>query len=112
MGLLNVLFPIFFILIFTIVIGGTLYTLIKSLANKTKPSLLLLVKVVAKRTSRRQGENNLGNNYYVTFEQRDGSRIEYYMSGEEYGLIAEGDFGELKVQGDRFVEFSRIIEED
>jgi hypothetical protein len=31
--------------------------------------------------------------YYLTFEFTDGSREEFGVTGEEYGLLAEGDRG-------------------
>ncbi len=65
-------------------------------------------KVVTKRTF------NLGRSmteYYISFEfAADGSRKEYQVSGETFGLIAEGDKGTLSNQGEKFISFERIIE--
>ena len=33
--------------------------------------------------------------------------MELEMSGEQYGLIAEGDQGQLTFQGTRFISFER-----
>ena len=46
--------------------------------------------------------------YYVTFEFESKDRTEFRVNGKEYGMIAEGDYGKLKFQGTRFLEFNRI----
>lgn len=45
--------------------------------------------------------------YYVTFHKRDGNRVEMQVSGEDYGLAAEGDEGILVWQGDEYIVFKR-----
>ncbi len=46
--------------------------------------------------------------YYVTFHKRDGNRVEMEVSGEDYGLAAEGDEGILVYsKGDEFIVFKR-----
>ena len=45
--------------------------------------------------------------YYVTFEVESGDRLEYQVSGEEYGLLVEGDQGKLTFQGTRYKGFVR-----
>lgn len=47
--------------------------------------------------------------YYTTFETEAGERIELALSGKEYGLIVEGDEGELIYQGEWFKQFKRSI---
>ncbi len=50
-------------------------------------------------------------NYYVTFEILENrNRIEFEVSAEVYGMLAEGDKGELSVQGEKFISFVRIID--
>ncbi len=44
--------------------------------------------------------------HYITFEfEKDKKRTEFMISGETYGLIAEGDIGQLSYQGDKYIEF-------
>ena len=43
-----------------------------------------------------------------TFEFESKDRTEFRVNGKEYGMIAEGDYGKLKFQGTRFLEFNRI----
>ena len=45
--------------------------------------------------------------YYDTFEVESGSRMELAVSGEEYGMLAEGDRGRLTFQGTRYKGFER-----
>lgn len=45
--------------------------------------------------------------YFLTFQKRDGNRVELCVPGEDYGLAAEGDEGILAWQGDKFVVFKR-----
>ena len=45
--------------------------------------------------------------YYVTFEVESGDRMEFSVSGKEYGLLAEGDMGKLTFQGTRYLSFVR-----
>lgn len=45
--------------------------------------------------------------YFLTFQKRDGNRVELRVPGEDYGLAAEGDEGILVWQGDEFVVFKR-----
>ena len=45
--------------------------------------------------------------YYVTFQVVSGDRMEFSVSGSEYGILVEGDYGKLSFQGTRFLEFKR-----
>ena len=47
--------------------------------------------------------------YFATFQVASGDRMELQMPGQEYGLIIEGDFGDLTFQGTRFLSFSRKV---
>ena len=45
--------------------------------------------------------------YYVTFQTERGDRMEFQVSGTEYGMFAEGDTGRLTFQGTRYLAFER-----
>ena len=45
--------------------------------------------------------------YYATFEVESGDRMEFHLSGSEYGMLAEGDMGKLRFQGTRYLGFER-----
>lgn len=49
--------------------------------------------------------------YYVTFQVESGDRMEFAVSGMEYGLLAEGDTGDLTFQGTRYLNFQRATRE-
>ena len=45
--------------------------------------------------------------YSVTFELDSGDRMEFSMSGSDYGMLIEGDVGTLNFQGTRYLGFER-----
>jgi hypothetical protein len=104
--------PIFIGTIFVIVISVILFTFIKSVTqwnkNNHSPKLNVNAKVVAKRTSvHGGGEHRAYTDYFVTFEVESGDRIEFKVSDTEYGMLVEGDNGELAFQGTRYLSFTR-----
>lgn len=51
--------------------------------------------------------HSTSTSYYVTFEVESGDRMELHVSGSEYGMLAEGDYGQLTFQGTRYLDFVR-----
>ena len=45
--------------------------------------------------------------YYATFQVESGDRMEFSVTGIEYGMLAEGDTGKLSFQGTRYLSFER-----
>ena len=45
--------------------------------------------------------------YYVTFQFASSDRMEFQVEGSEYGMLVEGDEGELTFQGTRYLGFER-----
>jgi hypothetical protein len=74
--------------------------------NDAQPLDMHPARVVAKRLNA-SGHDHVSTWYYLTFEFQTGERREYCVSGEEYGLIAEGDQGLLTSQGTRYHQFLR-----
>ena len=116
------LFPIMFFLVFAMVFGTFLMTAIQGISrwnkNNNSPRLTVEATVVAKRgnTTRHHHHGANGhmhhtynNTYYATFQFASGDRIELQMAGHEFGLIIEGDKGNLTFQGTRFLGFERIF---
>lgn len=107
-------FPIVFVIIFCIVVGFILFTFIKGAAewgkNNNSPRITVAAHVKTKRTntSGGSGEMSASTSYYVTFEYESGDRQEFKTTGEQYGMLAEGDLGKLSFQGTRFLEFERL----
>jgi 2-phospho-L-lactate transferase/gluconeogenesis factor (CofD/UPF0052 family) len=77
-------------------------------ANDASPILEKPSKVVGKRT-RVSGMENTSTRYYATFEDTNGVRSEFWVSGSEFGQLADGDRGVLRHQGTRFLAFTREI---
>ena len=120
-GVFEFIFPIFFVLIFTIVIGTFIVTAVRGISqwnkNNNSPRLTVSAKVVSKRSdmsvhrhhhSNGHSHRSTSTYYYVTFEVESGDRMELQMSGTEYGLLVEGDSGKLTFQGTRYLGFERI----
>ncbi len=43
----------------------------------------------------------------MTFQVESGDRMEFSVTGSEYGMLAEGDTGKLSFQGTRYLSFER-----
>lgn len=112
--------PILFTLVFVVILGIILFRLVSGMgqwhSNNQKAVLTVQAKVVTKRTEvHRHTTNNNGGlvtsnstTYFVTFEVQSGDRMELRVHGRDYGLMAEGDVGELSFQGTRFLGFRRF----
>lgn len=55
-----------------------------------------------------QNTSSSSTTYYVTFEAEKNNRMEFRVSGKEFGMLAEGDQGKLTYQGSRYHFFERI----
>lgn len=84
--------------------------------NNESPVLTVVAHIVAKRTAVQHYNNNTQpgvvhdntcTSYYVTFEVESGDRMEFHIKSTEYGLLAEGDRGQLTFQGTRYLGFER-----
>jgi hypothetical protein len=77
--------------------------------NNASPVESVPAKVVAKRTDTSGGMNGrrVWTEYYVTFELEDGQRKEFWVDGEDFGVLVEGDRGTLTYQGTRYKGFQR-----
>jgi Protein of unknown function (DUF2500) len=53
------------------------------------------------------GESGARTAYFATFETPTGDRCELALPAHEFGLIADGDTGQLTYQGTRFKGFAR-----
>ncbi len=117
MSIIFSIFPILFSLVFMLVFGIIVYTIFRSIKQERKnnhsPRLTVEAKVVAKRTNfHRSSDSNhsMGHGhttYFVTFQVQSGDRMELQVQGHEYGLLVEGDMGDLSFQGSRYLGFQR-----
>ncbi len=112
--------PIFIIIIFVIVFGILVFRTAGGVSrwntNNNSPILTVHAKVVSKRSElsyRHNGNVNMHSrsytHYFVTFEDENNHRIELPLKGEEYGVLMEGDSGNLTFQGTRYKGFERSI---
>jgi len=77
--------------------------------NRTLPLLSREARIVGRRQDVSGGsETSTTTFYYLTFEFTNGSREEFRVTGEEYGLLAEGDRGMLQSQGTWYKGFNRL----
>lgn len=87
--------------------------------NNDSPRLTVPATLVSRRTSvtHHHHHNASGahhvhpvTHYYVTFEVESGDRMEFSVSGREYGVLTEGDRGQLSFQGTRYLGFERMVD--
>ena len=101
------------LLVFALVLGSIIVTLIRGVGewnkNNQSPKLTVPATVVAKRSDVHRGIETMHTftSYYVTFQVESGDRMEFEVSDMEYGMLAEGDSGELTFQGTRYLNFQR-----
>ena len=110
------LFDVMFYLIFLLILGMIIFMIVQGLRtwnkNNHSPRLTVEATVVAKRTDvthHHNGDNMATHStwYYVTFQVESGDRMEFSVTGTEYGMLAEGDIGKLSFQGTRYLSFER-----
>ena len=117
-GLFELIFPLMFLLVFGIIIFVMISNLRQWNKNNHSPRLTVDAAVVTKRTSvsyhHHSGAGGVGHttrstSYYATFQVESGDRMELSLTGQEYGLLAEGDRGKLTFQGTRYLGFERTL---
>ena len=114
------LFQIMFTLTFVLVISMFVVTAVRGIRewnnNNHSPRLTVPATVVAKRTNVSRHHHGGANghhhhttstSYYVTFQVESGDRMELHVAGTEYGMLIEGDSGNLSFQGTRYLGFER-----
>lgn len=105
----RVIFPLMFCLVFGIILFTYVSNIKRWNKNNRSPRLTVRTKVVAKRYEvRGRYDSNSFNSYFVTFEFESGDRLELSLNGVDFGMLAEGDSGNLTFQGTRYIDFERI----
>ncbi|MBQ8201819.1 MAG: DUF2500 domain-containing protein [Clostridia bacterium] len=112
-------FPVIFSIMFVIILGVFVVTALSGVrqwhTNNNSPRLTVHAAVVAKRTqvghhhhgTHEHRHSHTYTHYFVTFEVESGDRMEFEVSGQESGLLVEGDRGTLTFQGTRYQGFAR-----
>ena len=112
-GMTFSIMQVIMLLVFVLVLGSIIVTLIRGVGewnkNNQSPKLTVPATVVAKRSDVHRGIETMHTftSYYVTFQVESGDRMEFEISDMEYGMLAEGDSGELTFQGTRYLNFQR-----
>ncbi|MEG1971955.1 MAG: DUF2500 domain-containing protein [Oscillospiraceae bacterium] len=120
-GAMFSIIPIIIALGFVFVFGIIIVTAIKGVGqwktNNASPVLSVDAKIVTKRTNVHHHNHHTevdnishmssSTTYYLTFEVNSGDRMEFSVSDQEYGLLAENDTGVLTFQGTRYLGFQR-----
>jgi len=113
---------IMFTIVFVLVIGMFIVMAVKGIGqwsrNNSSPKLTVPATVVARRTNISHHHSGAGGHhhhhhttstsYYVTFQVESGDRMELHVAGHEYGMLIEGDRGNLTFQGTRYLGFERV----
>lgn len=104
-----------FILVFVLIGIQVIKGLLEWNRNNNSPKVTTQARVVTKRTNVSHHHNAAMNNaaptshtsttYYATFETETRERIEFHISGKDYGMLAEGDTGTLTYQGSRYLGY-------
>ena len=96
----DIFFGMFF-LVFFLILGMIVFNFIKGIGqwnkNNHSPRLTVEATVVAKR----------GDVSHHHFQVASGDRMELCVGGSEYGMLVEGDYGNLTFQGTRYLGFER-----
>lgn len=116
-----------FVVVPLIIVGAIIFAVIKGITdytnNSAQPLLYTPATVVAKRTEVHGGssdsmshnqnhmhtQTHIRTTYFATFQLTNGERKELRLDGNEYGLLVEGDVGDLGFQGDWYKGFQRRI---
>jgi len=114
---------VIYIIIFLLVIGFFIFIFARIIGQKQQndrsPRLTVSATVVSKRgdvTVHHHDHDGMHHHtssttYYATFlgenVPRHGDRMELPVPATEYGLLIEGDEGDLTFQGTRFLSFDR-----
>lgn len=104
-GINPLLIPLFlflgFVLLFVVIPA-----LVRQARISASPVQTRRARVIAKRMQV-WGHQRTRTNYYVAFELEGGGREEFATSGEQYGILVEGDEGSLTTQGPLLHDFQR-----
>jgi hypothetical protein len=107
------IFFIFFAIGVSLIVGlfilAIVSVVISFISNASSPRLAREARVIGKRLHVSGGTNGSSTSYYATFEFPDGSREEFRVSSQIYGMIAEGDMGTLQSQGTYVSNFNRRV---
>ena len=105
----NLMFTLVPLIIFGVIAYMVISGITRWSKNNASPQRNRPAKIVGKRphTWGGTGDSSAHTSYYITFEFEDRERLELPVRSQEYGMMAEGDYGILTHQGTRFIDFQR-----
>lgn len=114
---IETIFPLFFLIVFGIIIFRIIQGIGEWHSNNQQPILNVDAIIVSKRAHNSVSSHNHNGHmhdstdttYYVTFEVQSGDRMELRVPAKEFGMLVEGDRGNLIFQGTRYHGFDREI---
>lgn len=116
-GLIGIIGILMSLLTTAVIIGVIVYILKNHRKNNESPRLTVNATLVSKRekisgssynhNTDSTFHNSINTFYYATFQLESGDRMEFNMPVYEYGLLIEGDTGQLTFQGTRYISFER-----
>lgn len=113
-GLFEAMFGIMFVLVIGVFVVNIVRGIEEWNKNNQSPRITVPVTIASKRThvshhrsARTRHHTHTSTSYYVTFQLNSGDRMEFPVPDEEYGLLLEGDHGDLSFQGTRYLGFQR-----
>lgn len=124
-NLISGIIPIFFVIIFILIIVGIISSGARYAKNSKSPRESRYATIISKRMDVRHRtthhatyhNDNFNDDfartsssrtdYYITLEFDNGERREYLDVKELFGLVREGDVGYAAVQGEWIVAFER-----
>lgn len=100
-----------------IIVGLIAWSVVKAASNRAArrdfealPQYSELAVVVSKRTEVSGGGQDVVHQvHYVTFELPSGQRRELRVSPAGYGMLVEGDQGQVIFKGDLVLDFQRQV---
>ena len=114
---MNSVFPVIFTVMFVGIFIMFIVTAVRGIGrwhkNNNSPRLTVDATIVSKRMDVTHHHNSTTRTnssstwYYATFQVDSGDRIEFSVSGPEFGMLAEGDQGSLSFQGTRYLSCER-----
>lgn len=120
-GIFGIMFAIVFVMVMIVFIVNIVRGIGTWSKNNNSPRLTVAAEIVSKRIDVKHhncanGGDSTGAHgfssssstwYYVTFQVDSGDRMEFSVSGSEYGMLVQGDKGKLSFQGTRYLSFER-----
>lgn len=112
-SIIPIIIAISFVIVFGMIIMVSINGISQWNTNNSLPILTVDALLITKRTNVKHSTSSINNahhhstTYYATFEVESKDRIEFAITGTDYGILAERDWGKLTFQGTRYLGFER-----